>query len=207
MAHPPGLGRILARRAARIAGRPKIERPNRRAAQDRKFGPVEKVLPPSVKLVADWQLYRQKQVYARELNTSVGAGLRGLFRWNVPIDRAWLVRGVTFNTSGPALPGNIRLQIQIPRADNTGFSSFIIGLLPMPMGAIPDDRVINFVGAKADTPFFAPGEPFYVPTSSNVIVEMLVPAPAISTIGAALLAYELPPTEDVTEIVPDLLTI
>jgi len=207
MSHPKQLGGILARRAARIASRPRIKKPNRRSAQDRKFGPVDTVLPASVKLTADWQLYRQKQIYARELNRSIGAGFRAAFRWNVPIDRAWLVRGVTWNTSGPALGGNIRLQIQIPREDNQGFSSFIIGLLPMPMGAIPDDRVINFVGAKADTPFFAPGEPFYVPTSANVIVEMLVAAPGISTVGAALLAYELPPTEDVEEIVPDLLTL
>ena len=92
MAHPLELGGILARRAAKQAGLPKIRKQNRRAAQDRKFGAVSGALPSSVQVVADWQLYRQKQIYAPEVVLNVGVGQKAKFLWNVPVDRAWYAR-------------------------------------------------------------------------------------------------------------------
>lgn len=204
MAIPRRAMQALARQARKRVLRPERRQENRRSAQDKKFGPVIKAVPEGVQVVADWQLFRQKRVYSAETNTSVGAGLRGFFRWPVPIDRAWLVHGVTWNVPSLGLPGNVRLQLRIPFVDNSGFSSFIIGLLPQPAGAISDDRVLNFVGNKAPFPFFAPEGPFYAPSGSQVIVEMLTAAPAIASIGAALIAYELPPTEDIDEISPEI---
>jgi len=204
MAIPRQVSRFVARQARLRRALPKRATENRRSAQDKKFGPVDGVVPDNVAVIADWQLYRQKRIYSRETNTSVGAGLRAFFRWTVPNDRAWLVHGVTWNVPSLGLPGNVRLQLRIPFLDNTTFSNFILGLLPQPAGASSDDRVVNFVGNKAPTPFFAPEGPFYAPTGSQVIVEMLTAAPAIASVGAALIAYELPPTEDIEEIEPDI---
>jgi len=202
MAHPRGIGQIIARRAAQRASQPAIRKSNRRAAQDRKFGEVAAAVPSTVQVVADWQLYRQKRIYSAETNTSVAGGLRAFFRYVVPIDRAWLVHGITWNVPSLGLPGNVRLQLRIPNVDNSGFTNFIIGLLPQPAGSSSDDRVVNFVGNKAPTPFFAPEGPFYAPSGSQVIVEMLTAAPAIASVGSSCLAYELPPTEQIDEIDP-----
>ena len=202
MALPPGTGKRLRALADRRLLTPKIQRTTRRGAVDRKFGRVSDAIPKDVQVVADWQLHRQVFVYSPRLNTSIQAGQRVFFRWEVPNDQAWWVRGLNFNLSGPAQGGVVRLQLQVPLSDLGAFETHILGELPMPASNVGGIREVSFVGVKPDAPYFAPGEPFYVPSGSVLGVFMLRNADATGTVGVDLVAFELPPTQEIQLIEP-----
>jgi len=181
---------------------PKVPRVTRRGAVDRKFGRVSDAIPKDVQVVADWQLHRQVFVFSPQFNASILAGQRVFFRWEVPIDQAWWVRSLNFLNSGSALGGVVRLQLQVPLVTIGTFQTHVLGELPMPASNLFGIREVSFVGVKPDAPYFAPGEPFYVPSGSVLGVVMLRAAEVAGTVGVDLVAFELPPTQELGLIEP-----